>query len=90
MMYPTDFSYWEKLKAFVDYEPVEAIAPEVRGMLASMGIIKGVPKLPHDPLIDGTMMRELDTLVVEIPAREPLPAGGQQLLGRPSQLAETS
>ena len=28
MMYPTDFSYWEKLKAFVDYEPVEAIAPE--------------------------------------------------------------
>ena len=47
-------------------------------------------KLPHDPLIDGTMLREFDTLVVEIPAREFLPAGGQQLLGRPSQLAETS
>jgi len=48
MMYPTDFSYWEKLKAFVDYEPVEAIAPEVRGILASIGIIKGVPFNPDE------------------------------------------
>jgi hypothetical protein len=47
LMYPTDFSYWEKLKAFVDYEPVEAIAPQVRGMLASIGIIKGVPFDPN-------------------------------------------
>ena len=46
MMYPTDFSYWEKLKAFVDYEPVESIAPEVRGILASIGVIKGVPFNP--------------------------------------------
>ncbi len=46
MMYPTDFSYWEKLKALVDYEPVAAIAPEVRGILASIGIIKGVPFNP--------------------------------------------
>jgi hypothetical protein len=41
MMYPVDFSYWEKLKAFVDYEPVEAITPELRGVLASIGIVKG-------------------------------------------------
>lgn len=41
MMYPTDFSYWEKLKKFVDYEPVEAITPELRGVLASIGIVKG-------------------------------------------------
>ncbi len=47
MMYPTDFSYWDKLKAFVDYEPVDAIAPEVRGILASIGIIKGVPFNPE-------------------------------------------
>src|SRR5271157_4041357 len=46
MMYPTDFSYWEKLKAFVDYEPVDAIAPETRGILASIGIIKGAPFNP--------------------------------------------
>ncbi len=46
MMYPTDFSYWEKLKAIVDYEPVGAISPEVRGVLASIGIIKGVPFKP--------------------------------------------
>jgi len=47
-------------------------------------------KLPQEPLIDSAMLREFDTLVVEMPARESLPAGGQQLLGRPSQPAEAS
>ena len=46
MMYPTDFAFWEKLKAFVDYEPVEAITPELRGVLASIGIVKGQPFEP--------------------------------------------
>jgi hypothetical protein len=46
MMYPTDFSYWEKLKKFVDYEPYKAITPELRGVLASIGIIKGTPFTP--------------------------------------------
>ncbi|MCJ7684118.1 MAG: hypothetical protein MUO68_07455, partial [Desulfobacteraceae bacterium] len=46
MMYPTDFAYWEKLKAFVDHEPVGAITPELRGVLASIGIIKGKPFAP--------------------------------------------
>jgi hypothetical protein len=39
MMYPTDFEYWTKLKEFVDYEP-SAIEPELRGVLASIGIVK--------------------------------------------------
>ncbi len=30
-----------KLKAFVDYEPISAIDLELRGVLASIGIIKG-------------------------------------------------
>jgi len=46
MMYPTDYSYWTKLKAFVDYEAVEAITPELRGVLAAIGIIKGQPFAP--------------------------------------------
>ena len=46
MMYPTDFSYWEKLKAFVDYEPDEALSPETRGTLAAIGIVKGEPFAP--------------------------------------------
>lgn len=45
-MYPTDFEYWTKLKSFVDYEPVSAIDPELRGVLASIGIIKGEPFEP--------------------------------------------
>jgi len=43
MMYPVDGTYWTKLKAFVDYEPVASIDPVTRGVLASIGIIKGVP-----------------------------------------------
>lgn len=46
MMYPTDNAYWAKLRDFVDYEPVSAIDPEVRGVLASIGIAKGKPFNP--------------------------------------------
>ena len=46
MMYPIDFVFWEKLKKFIDYEPVEAIEPELRGVLASIGIVKGQPFTP--------------------------------------------
>jgi hypothetical protein len=48
MMYPVDNSYWTKLKEFVDYEPVSAIDPELRGVLASIGIIKGQPFNPTE------------------------------------------
>src|SRR5215470_1797924 len=46
MMYPVDNAYWTKLKAFVDYEPASAIDPEPRGVLASIGVIKGQPFHP--------------------------------------------
>ncbi len=46
MMYPVDSTFWTKLKAFVDYEPVPAITPELRGVLASIGIVKGRPFEP--------------------------------------------
>jgi hypothetical protein len=48
MMYPVDSGFWTKLKAFVDYEPVASIGPESRGVLASIGIIKGQPFNPTD------------------------------------------
>jgi hypothetical protein len=47
MMYPTDYTYWEKLKKWIDYEPVGALPMEVRGMLASLGIVKGQPFDPN-------------------------------------------
>lgn len=46
MMYPTDNTYWTKLKEFVDYEPISAIDGEARGVLASIGIVKGQPFKP--------------------------------------------
>jgi hypothetical protein len=48
MMYPTDFVYWEKLKAWVDYEPVDALEPVTRGMLAAIGIVKDEPFEPTE------------------------------------------
>ena len=48
MMYPVDDAYWTKLKAFVDHEPVTAIDPELRGVLASIGIVKGQPFEPTE------------------------------------------
>ena len=48
MMYPTDSTYWTKLKEFVDYEPISSIDPELRGVLASIGIIKGEPFAPTE------------------------------------------
>ena len=60
MMYPTDFSYWDKLKAFIDYEPVEAIESEVRGILASIGIIKGLPFNP-DAQVRQALTRAVET-----------------------------
>ena len=48
-------------------------------------------KLPQDPLINGAMVGEFDTLVVELPPKqESLPTAGQQLLGRPSLRVEAS
>lgn len=47
MMYPVDNTFWTKLKTFVDYEPATAIDPELRGVLASIGIVKGEPFEPN-------------------------------------------
>jgi hypothetical protein len=48
MMYPTDNSYWTKLKTFVDYEPDSAIEPVLRGTLAAIGVVKGQPFAPTE------------------------------------------
>jgi hypothetical protein len=47
MMYPVDGAFWTKLKTFIDYEPASAIDPELRGVLASIGMIKGQPFDPN-------------------------------------------
>ena len=46
MMYPVDYTYWEKMKEFVDYEPSSSMSANLRGVLASIGIIKGKPFNP--------------------------------------------
>lgn len=74
MMYPVDNAFWTKLKAFVDYEPVSAIDPELRGVLASIGIVKGQPFGPT------TKEQELLKKAVET---APKMIMAQRQLGRP-------
>jgi hypothetical protein len=74
MMYPVDNSYWTKLKEFVDYEPISAIDLELRGVLASIGIIKGLAFKPT------AKQQELLKKAVETAPRMIL---AQRQLGRP-------
>ncbi len=76
MMYPVDSSYWDKLKAFVDQEPVSAIDSELRGVLASIGIVKGQPFTPTDK------QRELLDKAVETAPKMIL---ANRQLGRPDE-----
>jgi hypothetical protein len=41
-----DFGYWEELDEAIQAEPVNGLSPEVRGLLASIGIEKGKPFAP--------------------------------------------
>ena len=45
---PNDFSFFEGLNEVVQEEPIDAIGPEARGLLASIGIVKGEPFNPDD------------------------------------------
>lgn len=48
MMYPTDASFYDRLAEFIDYEPEASVDPYLRGMMASIGIIKGQPFKPDE------------------------------------------
>lgn len=43
-----DFGYWEEVNATIQAEPTTGIDPEVRGMLAAIGIEKGKPFNPDE------------------------------------------
>jgi hypothetical protein len=47
-VFPSDFSYFENLNEIIQEEPIDAISPEVRGAIASIGIVKGQPFAPDD------------------------------------------
>ena len=41
-----DFNFYEQLNEVVQYEPIESLDPQTRGLFASIGIIKGQPFSP--------------------------------------------
>ncbi|UCF41117.1 MAG: DUF1254 domain-containing protein, partial [Gemmatimonadota bacterium] len=43
-----DFGYWEELNAQIQAEPLEGLDPEIRGLLASIGIEKGKEFAPDE------------------------------------------
>ncbi|RAS33201.1 DUF1254 domain-containing protein [Paraburkholderia bryophila] len=48
MLYPTDGSAFDMLKRFIDSEYPDPADMEMRGMLSSLGIVKGQPFTPDD------------------------------------------
>ena len=55
MMYPRDASYFDKLAAFIDHEPVGSVDRYLQGMMASIGVVKGEPFTPdsrHREILD--------------------------------------
>jgi hypothetical protein len=55
---PNDFSFYESLNALIQEEPIEFLDPETRGLIASIGIVKGKLFNP-----DGRMRRILTEAV---------------------------
>ncbi|OAI21811.1 hypothetical protein A1359_18820 [Methylomonas lenta] len=47
-VFPNDLGYYEILDSIIQREPIDAIGPEVRGEIASIGIVKGKPFKPDD------------------------------------------
>jgi hypothetical protein len=45
---PNDFGYWETINGLVQQEPPGAGDPETRGLLASVGIVRGKPFKPGE------------------------------------------
>ena len=45
-IHTNDFSFYEHLNEVIQYEPIDFINPEIRGLLASIGIEKGQPFAP--------------------------------------------
>ncbi|MCH8086109.1 MAG: DUF1254 domain-containing protein [Thaumarchaeota archaeon] len=43
---PNDFSFYEDLNQLIQKEPIDALDPEPRGLVASIGIVKGKPFKP--------------------------------------------
>jgi hypothetical protein len=59
MLVTQDVSYFENLKDFIDYEPVDREDFAMRGMMASLGMVKGEPFKP-DERMKGILNRAAD------------------------------
>lgn len=75
MLFPRDASYFDKLAAFIGTEPVDSADMYLRGMMASIGIIKGQPFSPTD------RQREILQAAAEI-----APNIGQALITTPDSM----
>jgi hypothetical protein len=57
---PNDFGFFEDLNQLIQKEPIESLDPETRGLVASIGIVKGKPFKPD------TRMKKLLTEAVAV------------------------
>ena len=46
MLFPRDATYFDRLAEIIEYEPIDSVDLYLRGMMASLGIVKGEPFKP--------------------------------------------
>ena len=59
-IHSTDFKFYEELHAMIENEPIEMRDPQLRGLVASIGIQKGKPVAPDK------RMKEILTKAAEV------------------------
>ena len=69
-IFPSTLEYFEILNTIVQEEPIDAVGPEVRGYMASIGIVKGKPFNPDERM--KKLLSEAATCW-EMPPGVPLP-----------------
>ena len=50
-IHTNDYSFYHHVDEVIQYEPIEFINPEIRGLLASIGIVKGKPFSPDERMV---------------------------------------
>ena len=68
-VFPNDLRYFEILNAMIQREPIDAIGPEVRGKIAALGIVKGMPFQPDERM--KKILAEAATSATPLPGSSP-------------------
>ena len=74
-IHANNYEFYEELNRVIQREPVEMLDPEIRGLIASIGIVKGKPFAPDERmrkiLTDAVAVGNATARAISFEAREP-------------------